>query len=55
MKLYIFFMKLEKHKILCYHYVMKTIYSVSGKKGLNELDMFRGIREVDGLQKSGKV
>ena len=32
MKLYIFFMKLEKHKILCYHYVMKTIYSVLGKK-----------------------
>ena len=28
MELYIFFMKLEKHKILCYHYVMKTIYSV---------------------------
>jgi len=28
MEVYIFFMKLEKHKILCYYCIKRTIYSV---------------------------
>ena len=43
MEVYIFFIKLEKHKILCYHYVILTIYSVFVKNTFGLLIMKRGM------------